>query len=73
MFIPHLEPWSVLAVASIVALVVYLSPSSGSGARGCVALVADAGLGRRTASLFAVTGTWMNGYSMVLFSVHMTA
>jgi putative membrane protein len=25
-----------------------------------------------TASLFAVTGTWLNGYSMVLFSVHMT-
>ena len=23
-------------------------------------------------SLFAVTGTWLNGYSMVLFSVHMT-
>ena len=24
-----------------------------------------------SASLFAVTGTWLNGYSMVLFSVHM--
>ena len=36
-----------------------------------MALVADAGLGRRQRSLFAVTGTWLNGYSMVLFSVHM--
>ena len=25
-----------------------------------------------TASLFSVTGTWLNGYSMVLFSVHMS-
>jgi putative copper resistance protein D len=25
-----------------------------------------------TASLFAVTGTWLNGYSMVMFSEHMT-
>jgi putative membrane protein len=73
MFLPHLDPWSVLAVASVVGLLVYLLAVvrlSRSGvawpwwrtlawAAGCV-------------SLFAVTGTWTNGYSMVLFSVHMT-
>jgi len=73
MFLPHLEPWSVLAVASIVALVVYLVAVVRLRRSGVTwpwwrTLAWVAG----TASLFAVTGTWMNGYSMVLFSVHMT-
>jgi putative copper resistance protein D len=73
MFLPHLDPWSVLAVASIVGVVVYLAAVVAlrrSGVRWpwwrTVAWVAGCG------SLFAVTGTWTNGYSMELFSVHMT-
>ena len=72
MFLPHLDAWSVLAVLSIVGLVVYL---------GAVARLRRSGVAwpwwrvlawvGGTASLFAVTGTWLNGYSMVLFSVHM--
>jgi putative membrane protein len=72
MFLPHLEPWSVLAVLSLVGLLVYL---------GAVVRLRRSGVTWpwwRTAawiggsgSLFAVTGTWLNGYSMVLFSVHM--
>lgn len=73
MFLPHLDPWSVLAVASVVGLILYL-----------VAVLRLRRTGVRwpwwrtlswvagTASLFAVTGTWTNGYGMVLFSVHMT-
>jgi putative membrane protein len=72
-FLPHLDPWSVLAVLSVVGLLVYL-----------VAVVRLRRTGvpwpwwrtlawiGGTGSLFAVTGTWLNGYSMVLFSVHMT-
>ncbi|MGY1688591.1 cytochrome c oxidase assembly protein [Geodermatophilus sp. SYSU D01105] len=72
MFLPHLDAWSVLAVLSLLGVVGYL-----------VALVVLRRSGVawpwwRTASwiagclsLFAVTGTWLNGYSMVLFSVHM--
>lgn len=73
MFIPHLDPWSVLAVLSIVGLVLYL---------GAVVRLRRTGVSwpwwrvlawiGGTASLFLVTGTWLNGYSMVLFSVHMT-
>jgi putative copper resistance protein D len=73
MFLPHLDPWSVLAVLSVVGLVAYLVAVlvlRRSGVRWpwwrTLAWVAG------TASLFAVTGTWLNGYSMVLFSVHMT-
>jgi putative copper resistance protein D len=69
----HLDPWSVLAVASLVALVVYLAAVLRLRRTGVswpwwrtAAWVAG------TLSLFAVTGTWLNGYSMVLFSVHMT-
>jgi putative membrane protein len=73
MFLPHLEPWSVLAVLSVVGLVVYLAAvvrlrRSGVGWPWWRTLACIGG----TASLFAVTGTWLNGYSMVLFSVHMT-
>jgi putative copper resistance protein D len=73
MFLPHLDPWSVLAVLSILGLVVYL---------GAVLRLRRSGVAwpwwrtvawiGGTGSLFAVTGTWLNGYSMVLFSVHMT-
>src|SRR3954470_21558025 len=73
MFIPHLDAVSVLAVLSVVALVVYLGAVlrlRGSGVSWpwwrVLAWVAGG------VSLFAVTGTWFNGYSMVLFSVHMT-
>jgi putative copper resistance protein D len=73
MFLVHLDGWSVLAVLSGVALLVYLAATvrlARTGVRwpwwrtlswfaGC-------------ASLFLVTGTWVNGYSMALFSVHMT-
>ena len=73
MFLPHLEPGSVLAVLSVLGLVGYLA---------AVARLRRSGVAwpwwrsvswaAGTASLFAVTGTWLNGYSMVLFSVHMT-
>ncbi|MCW2741165.1 MAG: conserved rane protein of unknown function [Blastococcus sp.] len=73
MFIPHLGPESVLAVLSVVALVVYLAAMVRLRRTGVpwpwwrtLAWIGG------TASLFAVTGTWLNGYSMVLFSVHMT-
>jgi putative copper resistance protein D len=73
MLLPQLDPWSVLAFASIVALLLYLAAVVRLRRSGVtwpwwrtVAWVAG------TASLFAVTGTWTNGYSMVLFSVHMT-
>ena len=63
-----------LAVLSVVALLVYLAAIVRlQPHRRALAVVADAGLGRPArVSLFAVTGTWVNGYSMVLFSVHMT-
>jgi putative membrane protein len=73
MFLPHLEAVSVLAVLSVVAVVVYLGAVLRLRRSGVswpwwrvLAWVAGA------ASLFAVTGTWFNGYSMVLFSMHMT-
>jgi putative membrane protein len=73
MFLPHLGPESVLAVLSIIGLLVYLAAVVRLGRSGVrwpwwrtVAWIAGTG------SLFAVTGTWLNGYSMVLFSVHMT-
>jgi putative membrane protein len=72
LFLPHLEAWSVLAVLSVVGVVVYLAAVVGLRRSGVawpwwrtVAWIAGA------ASLFAVTGTWFNGYSMVIFSVHM--
>ena len=73
MFQPHLGPESVLAVLSVVALLVYLAAVLRLGRTGVRwpwwrTLAWTAG----TASLFAVTGTWLNGYSMLLFSVHMT-
>ena len=72
MFLPHLTPGSVLAVLSVLALLVYLLAVVRLRRTGVVwpwwrTVAWTAG----TASLFAVTGTWLNGYSMVLFSVHM--
>jgi cytochrome c oxidase assembly factor CtaG len=72
MFLPHLDGWSLLAFASIAVVVAYLV--------GVVRLrrTGVAWPWWRTASfvsgavsLFAVTGTWLSGYGMVLFSVHM--
>ncbi|WP_448638168.1 cytochrome c oxidase assembly protein [Geodermatophilus sp. URMC 63] len=71
-FLPHLDAWSVLPVLALVGLAAYLVGvvrlrrsgvawpwwRTASSVSGCLAL-------------FAVTGTWLNGYSMVLFSVHM--
>ncbi|WP_369252081.1 cytochrome c oxidase assembly protein [Geodermatophilus amargosae] len=71
-FLPHLDAWSVLPVLALLGVLVYavglvrLRRSgvawpwwrTASWAAGCL-------------SLFAVTGTWLSGYSMVLFSVHM--
>jgi putative membrane protein len=72
MFLPHLTPESALAVLSVVGLLVYLAAVLRLSRTGVAwpwwrTLAWTAG----TASLFAVTGTWLNGYSMVLFSVHM--
>jgi putative membrane protein len=71
-FLPHLDAWSVLPVLALLGVSAY--------AVGLVRL-RRSGIAWpwwRTASwvagclsLFAVTGTWLNGYSMVLFSVHM--
>jgi cytochrome c oxidase assembly factor CtaG len=72
LFLPHLEPWSLLAVLSIVGLVAYLAAVVRLRRSGVAwpwwrtaAWVAG------TLSIAAVTGTWLNGYSMVLFSLHM--
>jgi cytochrome c oxidase assembly factor CtaG len=72
MFLVHLDGWSVLAVASILGLLVYLGAVVRLRRTGVVwpwwrTLAWIAG----TASVFLVTGTWLNGYSMVLFSIHM--
>jgi cytochrome c oxidase assembly factor CtaG len=72
MFLVHLEPWSVVAVASLVGLVVYLAAVVRLRRTGVAwpwwrTLSWVAG----TASVFLVTGTWLNGYSMALFSIHM--
>jgi putative copper resistance protein D len=72
MFLPHLDPWSVLPVLALLAGVVYLVGALRLRRQGVrwpwwrtSAFVAG------VLSLFAVTGTWLNGYSMELFSVHM--
>ena len=73
MFLPHLDAVSVLPVLSILGLLVYVAAVVRLGRSGVrwpwwrtLAWVAG------VVSLFAVTGTWLNGYSMLLFSVHMT-
>ena len=72
MFLPHLSAGSVVAVLGVVALLVYLLAVFRLRRTGVVwpwwrTAAWTAGI----VSLFAVTGTWLNGYSMVLFSVHM--
>jgi putative membrane protein len=72
MFLPHLDPWSVLPVVALLAGVVYLVGVlrlRGQGVRWPWWRTASFVVG--VLSLFAVTGTWLNGYSMELFSVHM--
>jgi putative membrane protein len=72
MFLLHLDAWSVLAVLSLIGVVVYVAAVIRLRRSGVawpwwrtVAWISGC------ASLFAVTGTWFNGYSMVIFSVHM--
>jgi putative membrane protein len=72
MFRIHLDGWSVLAVISLVLVVAYLVGVVRLRRSGVhwpwwrtLSFVAGA------VSLFGVTGTWLNGYSMVLFSTHM--
>ncbi|MCZ2857695.1 cytochrome c oxidase assembly protein [Blastococcus sp. VKM Ac-2987] len=73
MFLPHLDGWSVLAVLSIVGLVGYLAAVVRLRRSGVAwPWWRTAAWTGGTVSLFAVTGTWFNGYSMVVFSVHMT-
>lgn len=72
MFQVHLDAWSVLAVLSLIGLVVYLLAVvrlRRTGVRWPWWRTASWIVG--TLSIFAVTGTWLNGYSMVLFSLHM--
>lgn len=72
LFRVHLDTGSVLAVAAVVALLAYavgVVRLRRSGVRWPWWRTAAFGLG--AVSLFAVTGTWLNAYSMVLFSTHM--
>jgi putative copper resistance protein D len=68
----HLDTGSVLAVAAVLALLAYgvgLVRLRRAGVAWPWWRTASFVLG--TVSLFAVTGTWLNAYSMVLFSTHM--
>jgi putative membrane protein len=72
LFLPHLDAWSVLAVLSILGLAGYLV-AVGLLRRNGVSWPwwRTAAWTAGTLTLFAMTGTWLNGYSMVLFSAHM--
>jgi putative membrane protein len=73
LWIPHLEPWSVVPVLGLVGLAAYLvgvARARRTGVRWPWWRTVSFAAG--VLSLLAVTGTWFNGYSMVLFSVHMT-
>jgi cytochrome c oxidase assembly factor CtaG len=73
LFIPRLDAWSVLAVASIVLLLAYLigvARLRRTGVRWSWWRTASWVVG--TLTLFFATGTGLNGYGMVLFSDHMT-
>jgi putative membrane protein len=68
----HLDGSSVIAVLTVVALLAYLVAVARVRRQGVAwpwwrTLAFAAG----AVTLFGVTGTWINGYSMVLFSVHM--
>ena len=72
MFRIHLDGWSVLAVVSLLLIALYLVGVLRLRRAGVhwpwwrtVSFVAGG------VTLFGVTGTWLNGYSMVLFSTHM--
>jgi cytochrome c oxidase assembly factor CtaG len=72
LFRVHLDGSSVIAVLSLVALLAYLIGLVAVRRQGVawpwwrtLSFVAGA------VALFGVTGTWLNGYSMVLFSTHM--
>lgn len=72
MFRIHLDSWSVLAVVSLLLIVLYLVGVLRLRRSGVpwpwwriLSFVAGA------VTLFGVTGTWLNGYSMALFSTHM--
>jgi putative copper resistance protein D len=72
MFLPHLDPWSVLPVLALLAGVLYLVGVVRLGRQGIRwPWYRTAAFVTGVLSLFAVTGTWLNGYSMELFSVHM--
>jgi putative copper resistance protein D len=72
MFLPHLDAWSVLPVLALLGLAAYLVGVVRLRRRGGLAWWRTASWVLGCLSLFAVTGTWLNGYSMVLFSVHMS-
>jgi putative membrane protein len=72
MFLVHLEAWSVVAWLSILGTLLYLVGVvrlRRTGVRWPWWRTASWLVG--TASVFLVTGTWLNGYSMALFSIHM--
>ncbi len=72
LFTPHLDRWSWMAGLTVLVLVGYLvglARVRRAGIRWPWWRAASFVLG--TVSLFAVTGTELNGYSMSLFSVHM--
>jgi len=72
LFTPHLDGWSWIAGLTILALVAYLvglARLHRAGVRWPWWKTLSFTLG--AVSLFAVTGTELHGYSMVLFSVHM--
>jgi cytochrome c oxidase assembly factor CtaG len=72
LFVPQLGGWSVLAVLSALGLVAYLAGVvrlRRTGVRWPWWRTASWVVG--SVALFAVTGTRLNGYGMVLFSVHM--
>jgi cytochrome c oxidase assembly factor CtaG len=72
MLLPHVDGWSLLAVASVLLLGAYLVAVVRLRRSGVAwAWWRTASWAAGTVSLFAVTGTWVNGYGMVLFSVHM--
>ena len=72
MFLVDLDGLSVVAVLSLLGMLPYLAAVLRLRAMGVAwswwrVLAWVAG----TASVFLVTGTWLNGYSMALFSIHM--
>src|SRR3954447_12873274 len=72
LFVPQLGGWSVLAALSVLGLVAYLVGVlrlRRTGVRWPWWRTASFVVG--SVALFAVTGTRLNGYGMVLFSVHM--